>query len=154
MTSDSQHNLIADTIAFIKEAHKGQMYAAGQEYWTHPYAVAQAIPNPTTREYLAALLHDVVEDTQYTEADLRKMYDDSVVDIVMLLTMQKGLSYKDYLQKLIDSGNTSAMKVKLADVTVNAAGDKSKMSQERRERLIRKQTLANQMLKQALGLPE
>ena len=58
------------TIEFIRRAHAGQVDKGGQPYHLHPMAVAELLPPESDEdEYLAALLHDVLEDTDVTESD-------------------------------------------------------------------------------------
>lgn len=67
---------------------------------------------------IAALLHDVLEDTQYTESDLRALgYTEEVIDTVKLLTRDKsdGKTYIEWVQSIADSGNVRAIRIKLAD---------------------------------------
>ncbi|MDF1836445.1 MAG: hypothetical protein P1V35_01130 [Planctomycetota bacterium] len=146
-----QLHSIEETLVFIKLAHKGQSYG-DVPYWNHPKAVADALIDPTLDEYLAALLHDVIEDTTYTEADLRELYANPVVDIVCLLSKEPGVaSYQEAIQRIIDSKNRSAMKVKMADNYVNISGDKSKMTEARRERLIAQYSMSLGMLASGLN---
>lgn len=141
-----------ETLAFIKHAHDGQFYGEAP-YWTHPVEVAEELGTTSEDEYLAALLHDVIEDTDYTAEDLVGMgWNASVVDMVELLTKDTSLDYQGNIQKIIDSGNRGAMRVKLADNRVNNRGDKSAMSAERRERLNKKYAMSIKMLEKALGV--
>ena len=142
-------NVVITTIAFISQAHAGQKYG-DMDYFFHPVAVANAVTQPTEDEYLAALLHDVIEDTIFSEDDLRGMYSDAVVDIVVLLSKDKTLDYVGNIQRIIDSGNVSAMKVKLADNRINFSGDKSHMSEERRNRLLDQYSSSISMIVDAL----
>lgn len=141
------------TLDFIKQAHGDQTYG-DQPYWTHPVEVARVVYSElggTGTEIIAALLHDVVEDTEYTIQDLLDFgFTADVIDIVELLTKQPG-SYQENIQRIIDSGNKSAMCVKLADNMVNDSGDKSQMSTERRDRLNKKYKMSMKMLAEALG---
>jgi (p)ppGpp synthase/HD superfamily hydrolase len=138
---------VSATIAFIAEAHRGQKYG-DMPYFFHPVEVAIValgivdglLPGEDLR-YLSesvaivALLHDVLEDTDYTEAGLRARYSDEVVDADVLLTLNDGLDYLANIQRIIDSRNIRAMIVKLADNRVNRGGDKSKMTAEKAARL-------------------
>jgi (p)ppGpp synthase/HD superfamily hydrolase len=68
---------------------------------------------------VCALLHDVVEDTDYTFEDLRKMgFPKDVTDVLSLLTHADGVPYMDYVENL--SRNETAKKVKLADLSHNS----------------------------------
>lgn len=128
---------IANTLAFIKKAHAGQTYGK-DPYWTHPKAVADVGKRVfgskfNTKAYIAALLHDTIEDTPYKETQLRQIgFDEDVIDAVKLLTKDKSISYADNIQRIISSGNKIAMMVKYADNYVNFTGDKTAWDPEKR----------------------
>jgi len=123
---------IDETITFIKEAHKGQVDKSGIEYWKHPVAVMKGLPeledaNPKLLEELQhiALLHDVLEDTKYTEQDLKDMgYTDQIVDAVKLVTRTKDVTYNQFIDNIIDSGNQHALIVKISDMTHNMSDER------------------------------
>jgi (p)ppGpp synthase/HD superfamily hydrolase len=160
--------IIDATVAFIQEAHQGQKYG-NMPYFFHPIEVAEEVlflltgaafgygrpgfESPPNREtaFLAALLHDVVEDTEYTESDLRERYSTEVVDAVMLLTLKEGKDYRDNIQRIIDSGNVNAMLVKLADNRVNRRGDKSGFKPEKAQKLNDRYDMSMEMLLDALA---
>ena len=145
-------DLVDDARNFIKFAHRGQMYG-DMEYWHHPVQVADTVEDATVEEYVAALLHDVVEDTAWgNDIDgLRKRFGDEVMDMVLLLSKDTNLTYRGNIQRIIDSGNVGAMKVKLADNRVNIAGDKSHMDPDRRDRLQARYAMSINMLEEALS---
>jgi hypothetical protein len=113
---------IDDTIAFIRAAHDGQTDKGGKAYWHHPVAVMHRLgPAASESEKLAALLHDVIEDTRYTAGDLRKLgYSGEVVAAVALLTRPPGVAYLDWIDSIAASGNRVAIRVKIADNEENA----------------------------------
>lgn len=129
---------VRDALDFSKEAHTGQFYG-DEEYWTHPYRVALKLTcisgAVTENQFIIALLHDVVEDTEYTIDDIRERFGIEVAEGVELLTKDKTLSYSENIDRIIKSGNVDAILVKLSDNMVNMSGDKSHMSAERREKL-------------------
>lgn len=148
------------TIAFIQEAHRGQKYD-DMPYFFHPVEVAietEALARVAFGDdfemvadaELVALLHDVVEDTDYTEAQLRQRYSDYVVDAVMLVTLDPDLRYHENIQRIIDSRNLLALIVKLADNRVNRRGDKSKFTAEKAQRLNDKYDMSMAMISKAL----
>lgn len=141
---------VATTLSFIKDAHEGQFYG-DRPYWTHPLQVALTVDNPSLDEFLAALLHDVVEDTEWSLTDLSVTFSKEVVDMVALLTKDSTMGYRENIQRIIDSGNIGAMKVKLADNRVNASGDKSHMTADRADRLVKKYEMSIEMLTYAIG---
>jgi (p)ppGpp synthase/HD superfamily hydrolase len=124
-------------LKFIQKAHSGQKYG-NAPYWTHPKAVADTGKKFfgskfDTKTYIAALLHDVIEDTPYKETELKNLgFDDDILDAVKLLTKDKSMSYADNIQRIIQSGNKRAMMVKYADNYVNFTGDKSAWDPEKK----------------------
>ena len=124
-------------LKFIKKAHAGQKYG-NSPYWTHPKAVADVGKKFfgskfDKKTYIAALLHDVIEDTPYKEAELKKLgFDKDTLDAVKLLTKDKSMSYADNIQRIIQSGNKRAMMVKYADNYINFTGDKSAWDPEKK----------------------
>lgn len=98
-------------------AHEGQVDKSGVPYVFHPLHLAEQME--TEEEICTALLHDVVEDTKWTLAELEaEGFPASVLDAVRLLTREKDVSYMAYIERL--SGNRIARKVKLADLEHNS----------------------------------
>lgn len=110
---------INDTIALIQSAHAGQVDKGGQAYWTHPFRVMQRLgDHVSTDTKLAALLHDVIEDTEISAVDLVGLgYPPCVVKAVELLTRvpDSKLTYIDWIRSIATSGNEIAIRVKIAD---------------------------------------
>jgi (p)ppGpp synthase/HD superfamily hydrolase len=143
---------IEETIEFVRSVHGGQLDRAGKEYWLHPVAVAVLLPEPTEEEVLIALLHDVVEDTSVTLEDLRSMgYSDAVVDAVSLLTRPRGTPYADWIGEIAASGNTQAIRVKIADNSHNLdPGRVAELPVDHRRRLVRRYIQSLVTLRRAL----
>lgn len=123
---------IEDTIELIKDAHKNQTRSGGEPYWKHPYEVMNLVPLPTEDELHAALLHDVLEDTDYTEEDLRNYgYNENVINMVKWVTNPgPGGSFDYYgkIENLVNNGPVGAIKIKWADTTHNTS-DLDKMGE-------------------------
>ena len=84
--------IIQKAFDFANEAHKGVRRRSGEPYILHPIAVAKIVVSNIGLGYksiVAALLHDVVEDTDYTVDDLRKLFGDKVATLVEGLTKIK-----------------------------------------------------------------
>lgn len=108
---------VAAALELATAAHRGQVDKAWCDYINHPITVAEMLG--TEEEQTAALLHDVVEDTDITLDDLKKCgFSDSVVAAVDCLTHRSGESRKDYLRRIGE--NPLAVRVKLADLTHNS----------------------------------
>ena len=98
-------------------AHHGQVDKGGLPYIFHPYHLAEQMTDEDTT--VAALLHDVVEDTDYTLEDLKELgFSPQVLVAVALLTHEKEVPYLDYVNRLKD--NPIAKAVKLADLEHNS----------------------------------
>ncbi len=81
--------LIRKAFDFAVEAHKDQRRKTGEPYVYHPIAVAKIVANEIglgTNSIVAALLHDVVEDTDYTFDDIEQLFGKTVAKIVNGLT--------------------------------------------------------------------
>lgn len=102
-------------LKFATEKHKGQYRVGGAEYITHPVAVAEIVrANGKNTDYrIAALFHDLLEDTDATESEILALSNENVLTAVKLLTKQKGYVMKDYVGAI--RKNEIAFAVKAAD---------------------------------------
>ena len=85
--------IIERAFKFAKEAHKGIRRRSGEPYILHPIAVARIVCREMglgSTSICSALLHDVVEDTEYTVEDIRDMFGDKIAQIVDGLTKISG----------------------------------------------------------------
>ena len=99
------------------EAHKDQKDKSGMPYVFHPFHLAEQMETEATT--VVALLHDVVEDTDYTLQDLEEMgFAKEVIDALALLTHDPAVPYMEYVGKI--KGNPIAKAVKLADLAHNS----------------------------------
>jgi guanosine-3',5'-bis(diphosphate) 3'-pyrophosphohydrolase len=121
--------LIERAYAAAEKAHRGQKRKSGEPYITHPVAVAQILADlgigPKT--LAAALLHDTVEDTDYTLDELRADFGDEIAMLVDGVTKLDKLKYGDSAQaetvrKMVVamSKDIRVLVVKLADRLHNA----------------------------------
>lgn len=120
------------------EAHKDQTDKSGMPYVFHPFHLAEQMETEETT--IVALLHDVVEDTDYTLKDLTDMgFGESVIEALSLLTHDDEVEYMDYVRAIKE--NPIATAVKLADLRHNS--DLSRMDEitekvlERREKYLK-----------------
>lgn len=99
------------------EAHKEQKDKSGMPYVFHPFHLAEQME--TEQTVIVALLHDVVEDTDYTIEDLTAMgFEKAVTDALTLLTHDDATEYMEYVAAI--KNNPIAKAVKLADLRHNA----------------------------------
>ena len=115
--------------AAAEKAHAGQLRKSGEEYITHPVAVAQILIDlgmdlPTI---MAALLHDTVEDTTYSIEQIKSEFGDEVTSLVDGVTKLDKLTYgptaeAETLRKMVVamSRDIRVLVIKLADRLHNA----------------------------------
>lgn len=100
--------------ALARKAHAGQTDKAGAPYDRHLARVAARVA-PEHRA--AAWLHDIVEDTTATGADLAAAgFARETVATVETLTREPGERYADYVERVAASGDPAAIAIKRADV--------------------------------------
>lgn len=121
------HPIVNETILRAAEFHQGQVDKLGAPYYFHPMRVMMRLgPGAPAAEKHAALLHDTLEDVpDVTPARLRELgYAEDVLDMVELLTRRKPMSYHEFIDRIIASGNLGAMRIKLADLYDNTNGER------------------------------
>lgn len=111
-------NQIEKALEIALKAHCGQKDLDGKPVILHPLTVG--LQGTTETEQVAGFLHDVVEDTDWTFEDLlREGISEEVVEALRLLTHEEGVSYDEYVNRIIQSGNPTAQWVKYCDLTHN-----------------------------------
>jgi len=116
-------------LALSKDAHRGQKDKLGVPYYLHPRGVADYLDSIPEYKALtrmekedaktAAYLHDVLEDTNYTRADLEALgFSKGALDVVEAVTAPKGMPKDEYYEKVKAAGRV-AVAVKLADLGHN-----------------------------------
>ncbi|RKP54276.1 bifunctional (p)ppGpp synthetase/guanosine-3',5'-bis(diphosphate) 3'-pyrophosphohydrolase [Cohnella endophytica] len=87
---------IRDAYEFAEEAHRGQVRKSGEPYILHPVAVAEICMNMQmdVTTVMAALLHDVVEDTLVTVDDIRNRFGDIIAGLVDGLTKLERIQFQ------------------------------------------------------------
>ena len=99
------------------QAHKNQLDKSGIPYVFHPIHLAEQMQDEETT--LVALLHDVVEDSDYSLEDLRAMgFGETVLEAIALMTHDEKVPYMDYVAKI--KPNPIARAVKIADLKHNS----------------------------------
>jgi (p)ppGpp synthase/HD superfamily hydrolase len=107
---------LGKAIAIAAQAHQDQYDKAGALYILHPLRMMLRMSSET--EMMAAILHDVVEDTDWTLDKLRQAcFSEEVVQAVECLTHRDRETYDEFIARV--RTNTIASKVKLADLEDN-----------------------------------
>ena len=116
---------IKDAYALAELAHRGQKRNTGEPYIIHPIAVANIAAEELELDantVIAAFLHDVAEDTEYTVEDIRERFGDDVAFLVDVVTKRKKHNYEhtkqvDNYRQILESVHYDirALLVKLSD---------------------------------------
>jgi len=110
--------LLGKVLVLATNAHAGQFDKGGKPYILHPLAVMALLNSDDEELQCIALLHDVIEDTKTTWAQLRELgCTDRIIDAVDALTKMPGQSYDEYKEEVFS--NKDAMVVKMADLRHN-----------------------------------
>ncbi|MDI5969200.1 HD domain-containing protein [Streptomyces sp. SL13] len=137
---------VGEVDAFVAVAHAGQVDKAGVPYVEHVRAVAAGVAPFGPELRMAALLHDVIEDTDWTAGQLRALgVPDRVVGVVEAVTNQPGVPYADKIRRITSS--REATLVKIADNAHNSRPDRAAaLPPDQRERLAAKYRAARDVL--------
>ena len=102
-------------LEFAKQKHDGQKRIGGDDYITHPMAVCEIVKSKGLDEsyQIAALFHDLLEDTDATEEEILKYGSPEILEAVKLLTKEKGYDMAKYIGAI--KQNPIAFEVKAAD---------------------------------------
>ena len=123
--TDEEFENLKKAFELAREAHKTQKRKTGEPYILHPIAVAAIAAEELMLDanpVIAAFLHDVVEDTDFTIDQIRERFGDDVAFLVEVLTKQKKADYVeskqiDNYRQMLESlkYDVRAILVKLAD---------------------------------------
>lgn len=112
MTDEERYD---NALRFAAEKHKGQFRIGGDEYITHPMAVAEIVKRQGygIDVQITALFHDLLEDTNAKESEILFYGNAEILKAVKLLTKQKGYDMAEYVAGIRQ--NEMAFAVKAAD---------------------------------------
>lgn len=101
--------------AFVKKRHEGQTRKQGTPYYLHPFSVCQILKEyGFSKDYqIAGLGHDLLEDTQTTKDEIRKMTNRRITKTIVLVTKEENYQMKQYMSRI--RHHKMARIVKLAD---------------------------------------
>lgn len=109
-------NSVEKAIKLAVKAHENQLDKGGSPYILHPLRVMLQMDNET--EMIAAILHDVVEDTDSGLDDLRAAgFPETAIKAIDCLTRHQGEDYEAFIRRV--KTNPTARKVKIADLEDN-----------------------------------
>ena len=107
---------LEDAVSIAAIAHRGQKDKAGAPYLLHPLRIMLRMTSEAAM--IAAVLHDVVEDTDWTLEQLRERgFSDEALEAVECLTHNEAESYEEFIERV--GKNPIAQEVKIADLEDN-----------------------------------
>ncbi len=140
----NDHTLVERALHFARKAHAGQKRKSGEDYIVHPLAVAETLVrlNLDGETIAAAILHDVLEDTTVSLAEIREEFGEVVAFLVESVSKFREIPYPSTREEfaenfrkmiLATAKDIRVVLIKLADVLHNIRTIES-LPQERRER--------------------
>jgi GTP diphosphokinase / guanosine-3',5'-bis(diphosphate) 3'-diphosphatase len=109
--------MFALALSVAKKAHRGQYDKSGKNYIHHPITVSDMLDTPLLKT--VGLLHDVVEDSDFSLSDLKNLgFSKKVISAVDAISKRDGETYSHYVSRV--KKNKIAMQVKIADATHNS----------------------------------
>ncbi len=143
-------DLLEKAIRIAVEAHRGQRDKYGAPYILHPLRVMALVD--TALEKTVAILHDVVEDSDWTFEELKtEGFPPAVLAALEAVTKREGEAYEDFVKR--SAGHPLARRIKLADLEDNMDVRRlPEVTEKDRERL-QKYLKAYRLLKASAGTP-
>lgn len=147
---DLNNLMVALAYRIAVNSHHGVNRKNGEPYINHPLRVAQLVKDYPAETVAVALLHDTVEDTELSIADLRMLFPEGVCRSVEALTHDDDEEYANAIHRVC-SGSHVAMVVKLADTLDNSSESQLECFDEaRRERKKAKYAKARKAILQVI----
>ena len=113
---ENNRDYLATALRIMYLAHDSQLDKSGNWYSKHPIYVASKMD--TEEEKIVALLHDVIEDSDFTfDNIINEGFSHNVIDALVVITKREYEPYEDYINRVKE--NKLATKVKLADLEHN-----------------------------------
>jgi len=147
---------IGETVDHIQALHRDQFDLSGQPYWTHPVRVMARLPGGLSDSvYLAALLHDTMEDCGQSLHSLSGLgFDLETINLISWVTRppHDATPYQEWIEYIAAKAPIGALFIKLADVQDNSDSRRlAILNYETRAKLIDKYQAAEHTLIEAIN---
>lgn len=104
-------------VSIAVQAHRGQRDKAGEPYILHVLHVS--LQQPTMIGKIVGVLHDVVEDTNWTIEQMEEFFPREITNRLRFLTRSHGMDYDTYIEAIVQQGDVILTSVKVADLEHN-----------------------------------
>lgn len=102
----------------VERLFEGKTDKGGNPYLNHLYYVSNHLEEINMK--IVGLLHDLLEDTIITADDLKEVgFNSKIIEALLLITKMDDESYEDYINRVLDSNNLTAINVKKVDMEHN-----------------------------------
>lgn len=125
--------LVEKAAQICLQHHFGQVDKQGEPYFMHPFRIM--LKCQTDEERIVALLHDIIEDTDYTLKELRETFGDDIANAIIHISRGCDEPYFKYIERL--SKNPLAVSVKKLDLMDNLDASRGPISKSLKERYIK-----------------
>ena len=141
-------NLREKAELIARTCHLNQLDKGGEPYINHPMFVASQFADESS--YIVGMLHDVLEDSNYTTEQLKSDgFSQEIISAIMLLTKKPGISYTEYIINI--ASNPIARSVKIADLKHNMDLERIKNIKVSDLKRVEKYKIALQILESKRG---
>ena len=111
-------SMYSKAIIIVNEIFKEKKDKGGNPYIYHLYSVSNNLE--TMEEKTAGLLHDIIEDTEISYKDLEEVgFTKEILEVLELVTRKETETYEEFINRIIESNNITALKVKQKDMENN-----------------------------------
>lgn len=143
--------MLYKALKIVIEAHKNQIDKAGQPYIFHLLRVSEM--GQTETEKICGLLHDLIEDTDWTFEDLKKEgFSDEIIEVLDCVTKRGNESYTNFIKRI--EQNQLAVRVKINDLKDNMDITRlTEITEKDRERLNKYLNAYNYLETKKRGFP-
>lgn len=145
-------SLVHDTDGLVARALVYGIKAHENDKWgVYPYSTHLALAALEARRLdpelpeleAAAWLHDVVEDHPELTEEVKELFP-TLFDAIVIVSRKSGETYREFIQRVIDSNNALAIRLKFIDMTVNLGNDPNPKLRQRYEENISRLQIAVQ----------
>lgn len=145
-------NYLVDATALVYKVFGDKRDKSGAAYVSHCLRVHRRLgPDADIETQAAAILHDVIEDTNYSRAEIAKLFSERIAYLVTLVSRPSGTTYARFIDRIIESGEKSAMRIKLADLFDNTSPSRIVLLDESDRGILDRYYPAISKIEEALG---